>query len=140
MKLSKRHNRGGNLQLNMTPMIDCVFLLLIFFMTVTQVSAVNKTQLELPPLKGTEDQTEATITINVDQDGDILISGTVMPLVQAVTLVSETIAEKGDNPDLVNVLLRVDRGAKSRTANDIVKALDKLKVTKVRLGVKDSQS
>src|SRR5438046_854272 len=41
MKLSKKTNRGGNLQLNMTPMIDCVFLLLIFFMSCTQVSVIN---------------------------------------------------------------------------------------------------
>ena len=53
MRLSKRHNPG--LQMNMTPMIDVTFLLLIFFMTVSQVSAVNKEQLELPQLKGSED-------------------------------------------------------------------------------------
>lgn len=135
MKLSKRHNRGGILQLNMTPMIDCVFLLLIFFMTVTQVSAVNKTQLDLPEQKGTEDQSEAMITINVDAGGNIIISGSEMPLVQAATLVAETIAQKGENPDRVNILIRVDRKAKSRTANELVKALELLKVTDVRFGV-----
>ncbi len=34
MRLTSRSGKhGGSLELNMTPMIDCVFLLLIFFMT-----------------------------------------------------------------------------------------------------------
>jgi|SoiMethySBSTD1v2_1073268.scaffolds.fasta_scaffold1176359_2 biopolymer transport protein ExbD len=140
MKLSKKQNRGGTLQLNMTPMIDCVFLLLIFFMSCTQVSVINKSPLEPPELKGTEDQTEATITINVDQDGDIIITQAVLTLPQAATEVADTIAGKDGNPELVNVVLRVDRRAKSRVTNDLVKALDKLKVTKVRFAVRDPQS
>ena len=34
MRLTSRSGKhSGSLELNMTPMIDCVFLLLIFFMT-----------------------------------------------------------------------------------------------------------
>lgn len=45
MKLSSRSGKhSGNLELNMTPMIDCVFLLLIFFMT---TSAFVKAEKEL---------------------------------------------------------------------------------------------
>ena len=40
----------------MTPMIDVTFLLLIFFMTVSQVSKLNREQLELPRQQGTEEQ------------------------------------------------------------------------------------
>ena len=140
MKLSKRTSRGGTLQLNMTPMIDCVFLLLIFFMSCTQVSVINKSPLEPPELHGGEDQSEATITINVDHEGDIIITQVVHNLPEAVTAVHETIAEKGGDPDLVNVVLRVDRRAKSRVANDLVKALDKLKITKVKFAIREPNS
>jgi biopolymer transport protein ExbD len=132
MKLSKKANRGGNLQLNMTPMIDCVFLLLIFFMSCTQVSVINKSPLDPPEQQGTEDQSEATITINVDKDGDILITQGAYSLPEAAVLVKETIDEKGGNVDLVNVVLRVDRQARSGTVNELIRALDKLKVTNVK--------
>ena len=47
MKLSSRSaRRGGNLELNMTPMIDVVFLLLIFFMT---TSSIVQSERELDP-------------------------------------------------------------------------------------------
>ena len=42
--------------MNMTPMIDIVFLLIIFFMTVNQVTEVSKERLSLPQVKGGEDQ------------------------------------------------------------------------------------
>ncbi len=137
MKLSKKNNRGGILQLNMTPMIDCVFLLLIFFMSCTQVSVINKSPLDPPEQKGTEDQSEATITINVDKEGDIIITQGVYTLPRAATLVEETIAEKGGNTDLVNVVLRVDGQARSGVVNGLVKAMDKLKVASVRFTVRE---
>jgi len=123
MKLSKKTNRGGNLQLNMTPMIDCVFLLLIFFMSCTQVSVINKSPLDPPEQKGSEDQSEATITINVDKQGDILITQGVYTLPQVAVLVKETIDEKKGNKD---------RQAKSGTVNEIIKMLHKLEITNVK--------
>ncbi len=47
MRLSSRSGKhSGSLELNMTPMIDCVFLLLIFFMT---TASFVKTERELSP-------------------------------------------------------------------------------------------
>ena len=58
MRLSKRR-RDTLAIMDMTPMIDIVFLLLIFFMTVSQVSEINKIQLSLPKLEGSDDQRPA---------------------------------------------------------------------------------
>ncbi len=132
MKLSKKLKRGGNLQLNMTPMIDCVFLLLIFFMTCTQVSESKKSDVEPPPLKGSVEQSEATITINVDQEGDIIITQGVYTLPQTAALVAEAIGGKGGNSELVKIELRIDRRAKSGVANELVRMLNKLDITNVR--------
>ena len=55
MRLCKRR-RPTKVAMNMTPMIDVTFLLLIFFMTVSQVSKLNREQLELPRQQGTEEQ------------------------------------------------------------------------------------
>ena len=47
MRLTSRSGKhSGNLELNMTPMIDCVFLLLIFFMT---TASFVETERELNP-------------------------------------------------------------------------------------------
>ena len=74
MKLSKS-KRNHKLMMNMTPMIDIVFLLIIFFMTVSQITRVNEERLELPKLRGAEDQSPTSLTINVTKEGVIKISG-----------------------------------------------------------------
>jgi biopolymer transport protein ExbD len=74
MRLSK-HKRRSLPLMNMTPMIDVVFLLLIFFMTVSQVSKLNRENVDLPRLKGAEDQRPTILTINVTQEGRTIVSG-----------------------------------------------------------------
>ena len=43
-------------EMDITPMIDITFLLLIFFITVTQVSDAAKEPIDLPKQKGEEDE------------------------------------------------------------------------------------
>lgn len=125
--------------MNMTPMIDVTFLLLIFFMTVNQVSAVNNEPIELPKLKGSVDQKEASVTINVDQQGAIHMSGQERSLAQVVAAISDELAKVDHNPAMVTVTLRVDRRARCQTVNEIVDALTKLEVRNVRIGVEASR-
>ena len=75
----------------------------------------------------------------MDKDGDIIITQGVYTLPQAAVLVQETIAEKKGNVELVNVVLRVDRNTKSGVVNELVKALDKLKITNVRFTTREPQ-
>lgn len=133
MRLSKRHNPG--LQMNMTPMIDVTFLLLIFFMTVSQVSAVNKEQLPLPQQPGSQDQAESPVTINVDEQGTIIVSGNRLTLPQLVATVSDEIAQAGNDPSRLTIALRADRRGTCRAVNQVVTALEKLNVRKVRIAV-----
>ena len=72
MRLSKPRKQG-QLGISMTPMIDIVFLLIIFFMTVSQITYVNDEPLELPQLAGTDDQETSTFTINITSEGLSLI-------------------------------------------------------------------
>ena len=69
MRLTKRR-RTTSARINMTPMIDIVFLLIIFFMTVSQVTEVNREQLSLPKQPGAEDQKPAILTANFRADGE----------------------------------------------------------------------
>ncbi len=73
MRLSKRKH-GNALHVNMTPMIDIVFLLIVFFMTVSQISESSKERLQLPQLEGSQDLQPATLTVNINRAGDILVS------------------------------------------------------------------
>jgi biopolymer transport protein ExbD len=134
MRLSKRRQRGG-LEINMTPMIDVTFLLLIFFMTVNQVSKANRAEIELPPAQGTQDQSDNPLTINVNAAGEIIVSGNTLSLVQLVTIVNSELANADDQPSRVAVVLRADRRGNCRTVNEVVSLLERLDIRSVRIAV-----
>jgi biopolymer transport protein ExbD len=136
MRLARRP--AAALTMNMTPMIDVTFLLLIFFMTVNQVSVVNKEQLELPQQRGSQDQSEATLTINVDELGKLFITGEQRTLPEVISLVSDDLQAHGGDPTRINVVVRADRRGTCRGVNQIVSALDKLRIHKVNIAVETS--
>lgn len=134
MKLTK-HRHRTIAAMNMTPMIDIVFLLIIFFMTVTQVSRVNRERLDLPDQEGAAEQPESPFTINVRQNGQIVVSGRVVRTPELVSIVADEVAGRGGDPSRVKIVLRGDARGNSRTINEIVEALDKIDVTRINLAV-----
>ena len=90
-------------------MIDIVFLLIIFFMTVSQVSEVNRERLELAQQQGSQDQNPAMLTINFTAEGEIVVGGAVYDLSELIALVAEELTRLGDDPTRLTVVLRADR-------------------------------
>src|SRR5438067_12214531 len=124
MRLAKRH--GTKLEINMTPMIDVTFLLLIFFMTVNQVSKAQRERVALPQLAGSQGQSQQALVINVDRFGQIVVAANSVTLPELMGVVSGEIArlaKQHQELDRLTVILRADRDGNCRTVNDIVTAL-----------------
>ena len=137
MQINKRSRSGGTLELNMTPMIDVVFLLMIYFMSTLNATSISKEPMELPKLKGTRDQADTGITINIAGSGAIFVGGTELSMPQLVAVVSEEIAKLHKDPSQLNVVVRADRRGTSRKVNEVVTALVKLDVTHINIGVQE---
>ena len=138
MRLIK-HRRNSRAEMDMTPMIDIVFLLIIFFMTVTQVSKLNNEKLELPQLKGTEDQKPSVLTINVTEPGDLIVSGRKYSIGELVSLVNRELRRVGDDPNLLGIVIRADQRGVSAGVNSVVAALNNLQIKRVRIAVEVPQ-
>ena len=134
MRLSKRSG-SRLLRMNMTPMIDIVFLLLIFFMTVTQASRIKEEQLELPQQEGSRDKETSSLTINIRQDGQLVMLGRALQLDRLLTLVNEELARVDNDPRRINIELRVDQRGESRAANQVAKSLEQLNIKRVSFAV-----
>ena len=93
MRLSKRR-RSNRPEMNITPMIDIVFLLLIFFITVTQVSEANKERIDLPKQEGSEEQDPSVLTINVMEDGELRLAGNPISVAGVVSVVDQELARQ----------------------------------------------
>jgi len=135
MKLSKRKKRGG-VDVDMTPMIDVVFLLLVFFMTISQISEIKKEKLDLPELQGTQDQLPSSITVNVDEKGQIVVAQGPVSINQLVNLMQKELVKVDQDPRRLRIVLRADEKAKCQTVNQVVNQLSQLEIKKIRIAVR----
>ncbi|MBM4005850.1 MAG: biopolymer transporter ExbD [Planctomycetes bacterium] len=138
MRLS-HHRSSRPASMNMTPMIDVVFQLLIFFLTVSQVSRVNTEVLELPRLPGAEDQQTTSLTVNLNAAGELIVLGEKQSMSAVLEIARERIGSVGGEASLMTTTLRVDRRSSSRPVNELVTALRGLGITRVRIGVESPQ-
>ncbi len=74
MNFSRRNRQP--LEITLTPMIDVVFLLLIFFMVTTTFSQQSELKINLPEAKGVEAESkEKMIVLTINADGLYFING-----------------------------------------------------------------
>jgi biopolymer transport protein ExbD len=77
VKFGWARQRRRDVTVDITPMIDVVFLLIIFFMTTAQYALLTKTELDLPREKGEqrEEAEEAGLVVNITSNGQLIVSG-----------------------------------------------------------------
>ena len=73
VSFSKRHNRGSLAEINITPMVDVMLVLLIIFMVTApmlqQGLAVNLPQASTPAIK----RTNKDVVLSIKQDGKVYV-------------------------------------------------------------------
>ena len=72
-----KHGAGEPIEMDMTPMIDVVFLLIIFFMIITDLTQQDLEELKLPPARAAiEDKPDPKVVrpiINIPQSGRMIV-------------------------------------------------------------------
>lgn len=120
MKLKRK--KSEDIAIDMSPMIDMVFLLLIFFLVASAVVKIEKVPIEVPAAiyaKVPEDETgRYPITVNVD--GRMYV-GVTSEEVTIEELTERLAAEMEADPEM-RILIRADRKVKYETNEKIMEA------------------
>jgi len=133
MRLSRSASREHVALIDLTPMIDVVFLLIVFFMTTAQFASMSKERLELPEQQGEESAAaEAGTVVNIRATGEYVVSGDSLTLETLLRRVAADIARAGSPEDL-DLLVRADRGADAALLNDLAEGLAARGVSSWRL-------
>lgn len=120
---------------DMTPMIDVVFLLIIFFMYTSHFAQTARTPLDLPEEAGEREQaTPATLTLDVDAEGGYSIMGRPVELNRIAARLNTIIAETGAEPGEVDLLVRADRNAQAAHINRLASELSGSGIRTWKLG------
>jgi biopolymer transport protein ExbD len=156
--MARRARVDNSVTQDMTPMIDCVFLLIIFFMVATELSLqqavvilpVADRAVIIEPQPGVK-----SITINVSIDNKNLTervqinNGEFLDLEALKTALRAEVVACGQyepnpsNPSqqdsLLEVIIRADQGAESRHFHDIFRACQEAKIYKVSIAAENER-
>jgi biopolymer transport protein ExbD len=118
--LLKANEELRNPSIEMTPIIDMVFLLLVFFLVATTFHQIEREMQIALPFASSAGPISATlreIVINVDTDGNIIVAGRPLAPEDLKSMIEQAVAT---NPEQ-KVTVRGDRGT---AYGNVVRVLD----------------
>ena len=135
MKIPTRA-RTSDAGINMTPMIDVVFQLIIFFL-VTSHFAKQEAHLPLPlpaadSSEAAKSDDQPRLVINVTGDGSVLFAGRSLTAAELEERLTERIAELGKD---IEVRIRADRGVPYRHIEPVLLACARVGIWNVNYAV-----
>lgn len=101
------HQQQEPLSINLTPLIDVVFLLLIFFMVTTTFTRETQLEVSLPEANSAQaaSQEQQRIDILINAEGQYSVNGKVLVNNQVETLRRAVIELAGENRQLPYVII-----------------------------------
>ena len=109
-----------SVQVPLTPLIDIVFMLLIYFLLTTNFMVDEGIKIRLPQAKASAPQTEEVITVYVDRQGRAFLGNKEVSTAALFDGLKEMIGDKTDKL----VVVRADRAV---ILNKAVKVMDVVK-------------
>ena len=106
---------GRGVEINMSPLIDCVFLLLIFFIVTTVFVEETGVEVRKPRAASAEELSKHSLMIAITSDGRIVYGGRQIGLNSVRGLVARQLREKQ-----VPVILVADEGCRSGRLVDVI--------------------
>ncbi|MBZ0200926.1 MAG: biopolymer transporter ExbD [Ignavibacteriaceae bacterium] len=76
--MAKKARKIEELQIDMTPIIDCVFQLLIFFMVTTVFAVQSGLKVDLPQASTSDAPPEKDLSITISEKGELDLNGTMV--------------------------------------------------------------
>jgi biopolymer transport protein ExbD len=120
--------RSKDTGLNLTPLIDIVFLLLVFFLLTTQFIEEDGIGVKLPSSNSVTTRDRDEVAIAITQKGDLFVQGQRLPLANLAAKLEEvlgpdtTVVVRGDREVALQTLVSVMEKAKQAGAARLVVA------------------
>lgn len=137
MKLRSR--RREDVELNITPLIDVVFLLLIFFMVSTTFEKQSEMKITLP--EASQEATETipdSVTVAVDKEGRVFVNKKSLVNAQLITI-REAIRDATHDMKAPTVIIRADANATHQSVVRIMDAARQLGLIKITFATQKAQ-
>ena len=132
-RYSQRHSMSTLSEINVTPLLDLAFVLLIIFMITTPLLE-NSVNVAIPTSGAANPVVDpsAVQTISIDREQAITLND---ERIDAAALTSRLVELKRENPELA-VVIRPDRDLPVQTLITLMDAVQQAQITKVGIATK----
>ena len=136
MRFSRRNRES--LELNITPLIDVVFLLLIFFMVSTTFTRETQLLIDLPESSIDARLIEEVVDISISKRGSIAVNQRLIYDADLESLVS-AITEVSGTKNTLPIVIRADAETPHQSVIMAMDAVGRLGFTKIKIATKHAQ-
>ena len=139
-----RFQKGDNGGINMTPMIDVVFQMIIFFVCTAQLEQEMFSEwIKLPESPNApqmaQEKDPRTITIEVDEKGKVAIGRTPLSISKLRKVLTKTVADYGQHGITIPIQIRADGGTQHASVKRVMDICTSAGLYKIAfVAVKDS--
>ncbi|MEM1185568.1 MAG: biopolymer transporter ExbD [Planctomycetota bacterium] len=120
---------------DMTPMIDVVLQLIIFFMFTSQFGQVTRSEVDLPEERGEGETTlRPSLVIDITAEGAFLVEARPMDIDRVTRLAAAEVERAGGRADAIDILVRADKDTPAARLNELALRLSEVGVRRWRLG------
>jgi biopolymer transport protein ExbD len=141
MNLRPGHRTAESIEINLTPLIDVVFLLLIFFMVTTTFDRNAKLKVQLPESSAKVERTTGDpLVLSIDAKGKYYINDQQVINVQLETLKLALLKTIGDRDrQNITIILRADGNTPHQSVVRAMDAAAQLNLTKLSIATVESK-
>ena len=131
MNLRKRQRQRPIV--NLTPLIDVVFLLLIFFMVSTTFDTQSRIKITLPEIETQvpEYEFQDRILVQIAADGSMSLNNSMELVSSTPTVLKRAMAEIAEGRTDIPVIVKVDRDAPFQAAMTVMDVSGQLGLTEI---------
>lgn len=123
--MARRHGKMEDAEINITPMLDIVFIMLIFFIVTTSFTKETGAVISKPVAEQAENLRNGTILIGIKPNDDIWMSKRLIELREVRSMVERA---KAENPE-GSVVIVADKDSRIGT---ITQVMDQVKLAGIQ--------
>lgn len=130
-----REQRSRGTDINMAPLIDMIFILLIFFLVTTSFVKESGVEVKRPAAASAEPQPQAQMIIGINPQGQVYIEGRQIPLQRLQQRMADFHAQQPG----ASVVVAADRNSRTNTLMQVLDACRMAGVEDVSLAAAPEQ-
>ena len=95
MSMSQKNNDSDDIvaEINMTPLIDIMLVLLIIFMVSSSAAIESGLDVNLPEVNAVSDKTDAILVVSLNKTGEVAVNGKIVPAEELKERISQGLVD-----------------------------------------------